>query len=192
LIFDDCSRDATPKIADGLSRKNRKIKVIHNKKNRGWGYNYREGINLAKKKYFMYLAGDAIKEPIEPIIKNTGKSDMIIPYVENKKDRPFFRNFVSSAYVTTINILFGLRIRYYNGFAITRTADIKKLKLSTNSFALQTEVIVKLARKGCKYLQVPYITHPADETSVFRIRNILGVLKAITKLFIEVNIRKKY
>ncbi len=47
LIFDDCSSDKTGEIAEDLARKHQKIKVIHNKRNMGLGYNFRQGVKLA-------------------------------------------------------------------------------------------------------------------------------------------------
>ena len=35
LIFNDCSKDKTGVIADKLASKNKKIKAIHNERNRG-------------------------------------------------------------------------------------------------------------------------------------------------------------
>ena len=71
LIFDDYSTDRTGKIADALARENQRIKVIHNKPNKGLGYNYREGVRLARYKYYIGLSGegDANQKSIISIFK---------------------------------------------------------------------------------------------------------------------------
>ncbi len=192
LVFNDKSTDKTPQIVDELAKKNRHIKVFHNKTNMGWGYNYKSGIKHATKKYFMYFPGDAYKEPIEHILARTGEADLIIPYIQNQRDRGFLRYMVSVGYVKTINMLFGLDLKYYNGFVISKTSEIRKLHLTTDSFALQTEALIKLLKKKSTYVQVPYICVPQGKTNIFRIKNIIGVFKTIIKLFFNVNIRKKY
>src|SRR3989344_7951124 len=55
MIFDDGSTDKTGKIADKLAKKSPKIKIIHNRSNKGVGYCYREGLRLAKFEYYMYI-----------------------------------------------------------------------------------------------------------------------------------------
>src|SRR3989338_2405535 len=58
IIFDDCSRDKTGEIADKLAKKFSKVKVVHNRKNMGLGYNYRKAVELAAKKYFTMVTGE--------------------------------------------------------------------------------------------------------------------------------------
>ena len=112
----------------------------------------------------------------------SGDADIIIPYVANQYDRTLFRRLVSQGYTFGLNILFNLRIKYYNGYVISRTKLIKKLKIKTNSFAFQTELLIRLLKKGSTYVQIPYTTVPADATSVFRLRNGIGVVKTVLGL----------
>ena len=53
IIFNDCSSDRTGEIADELAKKNKRVRVVHNKKNMNLGYNYREGIKLSQKEFYM-------------------------------------------------------------------------------------------------------------------------------------------
>ena len=58
ILIDDGSTDKTGMIAEKITKKNPKIKVIHFKSNHGLGAVYKEGVRLAKKKYVMLLPGD--------------------------------------------------------------------------------------------------------------------------------------
>ena len=47
LIFDDGSTDGTGAIADDIAVGNKQIRVIHNGRTMGFGYNYRTGVEQA-------------------------------------------------------------------------------------------------------------------------------------------------
>ncbi|MBI5586787.1 MAG: glycosyltransferase family 2 protein, partial [Deltaproteobacteria bacterium] len=58
LIFNDCSTDGTGRVAEELKKSVDGVKVIHNPKNMGFGYNYTEGVRLATKDYIIMVPGD--------------------------------------------------------------------------------------------------------------------------------------
>ena len=58
LIFNDCSSDETGTLAEKLASKNKNIKVIHNPRTMGLGYNYKRGVEIATKDYIIMIPGD--------------------------------------------------------------------------------------------------------------------------------------
>jgi dolichol-phosphate mannosyltransferase len=192
IIFDDCSKDKTYEITERLAKKYKEVKVVHNNPNKGIGYSYKKGIKLAKTEYFMYFPGDGSKEPVEHVLKEVGRADVLIPYIDNQKERSWIRRTISESYTNFINILFGLDVKYYNGFVVSKLKYTKKLHLVTDSFSLQTEVVVKLLKQGATYHHIPYKAVPQAKTGIFKLRNMIGVGKSIVLLFWNVKIRKKY
>jgi len=190
LIFDDHSTDRTGQIADDLAKQYPAVKVIHNKKNRGLGYNYRRAVQLAKKEYFSIIPGDdAIKSSsIRRILRDIGKADMIIPFTANTQVRPLLRRIISRLFTGTLNLLFGLKLKYYNGIVVHKTKLIKKIRMSTDSFAYQAEILIKLIRRGCTYKEVPMYINVEEKTSMFRFKNILGVVLTILRMFFNIRI----
>ena len=57
LIVNDGSQDKTGEIAERLAANNYHIRVFHNPKNLGLGYNYRRGVGLATKDYIGWVPG---------------------------------------------------------------------------------------------------------------------------------------
>src|SRR2546427_11519710 len=55
LIFDDGSTDSTGMIADRLAFENQHIRVIHNLRNMGFGYNFNRGVGLARMEYITFF-----------------------------------------------------------------------------------------------------------------------------------------
>jgi glycosyltransferase involved in cell wall biosynthesis len=190
LIFDDHSTDRTGQIADDLAKQHHNVKVIHNKRNSGLGYNYRKAIQLAKKDYFSFIPGDdAIKSAsIKRILQEVGKVDMVIPFTANTKVRPLTRRIISRLFTGTLNILFGLKLKYYNGIVVHKTKLIKKIRMSTDSFAYQAEILIKLIRRGHTYKEVPMYINIEEKTSMFRFKNILGVILTVTWMFFKIRI----
>jgi glycosyltransferase involved in cell wall biosynthesis len=192
LIFDDCSTDKTPTIADKLTKLNQKIKVIHNKTNKGLGYNYRNAVKIAKKEYFTWIPGDNDVEhiAIKRIFESIDKADLIIPYISNQKERPFLRKILSESYINLLNFAFNLKLKYYNGSVVCKTELLRNLRMTTNSFAFQSEVLIRLVKKNYNYIQLPFKTIPQEETKIFRLKNLIGVCITIFNLFIELNLKK--
>ena len=49
IIIDDCSPDDSGKIADEISKKDKKVRVIHHDKNKGYGGALKSGFKASKK-----------------------------------------------------------------------------------------------------------------------------------------------
>jgi dolichol-phosphate mannosyltransferase len=202
IIFNDCSIDKTGMIADKIAKKNPKVRVVHNKKNMGLGYNYRTGFKLAKKEYFIGLSGegDAEEASVRRILKHAGKADIILSYINNPHDRPWMRRLLSSSFTIILNTLFGLKVKYYNGYVLHKTKILKKVRMSTNSFAYQAEITVRLLKapkskwekkeKRYSYMEVPYSTAKTVGSSMFRIKNIIGMGTTVLTLLNDIYIKK--
>ena len=153
LLFDDCSTDETGKIADKLALKNRKIRVFHNKRNMNMGYNFKMGIKNASKKYVMLLSGpDSVSlESIKGFLKEIKSSNggaSISSYIANQEIRPGYRQKISHLVAGTLNLMFGLNLKYYFGMQAYETERIKKIKITTNSFGALAELLIRSIKAG--------------------------------------------
>lgn len=196
FIFNDGSTDNTKYIANQLVKKNKKIKVIHHKVNKGLGFCYQDGLKKAKFEYYMYIPGDDQfpKKALIKMIEKMGQADIIIPYVTNMYIRPLPRQILSSLFTLIINLGFGLKIKYYNGTVIHRTDILKKACSTTNGFAYQAELLIRLIKSGASFVEIDYemIERKAGLTSAFRLKNIKSVAEFFLRLFWEIQIRRKY
>lgn len=194
LIFDDGSTDNTAKIADELSAENKNIKVIHNGRTMGFGYNYREGVKLAKCDYVIMIPGDGEipGSSIKEILRHVGEADIVIPYIINKEVRSPLRRIISRTGMTFINLLFGLKIRYYNGPVLHKSEIIKSAPLTTGGFAYQIEALVQLLKSGYSYVEVGMNIRIREygSTKIFRIKNLVSIATTIFRLFREINFKR--
>lgn len=196
LIFNDCSLDKTGEIADELAQRINIVKVFHNKKNMGLGFNFREGARQSKGEYVTWFPGDNENLPQSFIdtISRIGEADIIIPYTDNMEVRPFSRRLVSKIYTDMNNLFFGLHLKYYNGLSVyKRDLLLSVLPKIGDSFAFSAQVLIMLLKSGTSFVEVPIKiqSKPGGKSSAFRIRNIVGVIKAILSLFWRINIKKE-
>ena len=195
IIIDDCSSDRTPQIADQLSKNDKRIRSFHNNPNKGLGYNYRKGLELAQYEYYMYIPGDNQfpRQSFALVLSKLGEADIVIPYVNNMHIRPPLRHLISFHFTFLINLLFNLRISYYNSQVIHRTTLLKLSQPKTNSFAYQAETLIKMIKGGASYIEIGYdmTERQAGNTSAFKLKNVLSVIWTILSLFWQLQILRK-
>ncbi|MBU4332512.1 bifunctional glycosyltransferase family 2/GtrA family protein [Patescibacteria group bacterium] len=193
LIINDNSTDKTKEIADNLAKKHKHIKAFHNETNKGLGYNFKKGVQLSQKNYITTVPGDneVVPSTICDLINAIGKADLIIPYHGNMQDRPLLRRIFSRTFTLGINLLFFLRLRYYNDPVIHKAEVIKKYTIHTNSFAHQVEAIVKSKKDGYSHYHVPMkLQETGRRSSAFKPKRVISLLKDIAHLAWEIHIEK--
>ena len=193
LLFDDCSNDGTERIADELAAHNARIQVIHNKTNKGLGYNFRTGVIIAQKEYVGWFPGDneTSHETIDNIFSAIAKGghDVIVPYTFNPWLRPLHRRVLSAMYTAVFNAVFGLRLRYFNGACFFRRALLKNVKMTTDGPAYMAEILVQLIKKNrASYAEVPMFIRQRDygTSRVLKWKNVWPIAKTLTMLFFRV------
>jgi glycosyltransferase involved in cell wall biosynthesis len=192
LIFNDFSTDATGRIAEEIKKRERHIRVIHNPKNMGFGYNYTEGVRLASKDYILMVPGDneIPAEAIRNVMSLAGAADVVIPYTANMHVRPPSRRVISRLFVLGMNTLFGLDLKYYNGTCLIKSGLLKKIPLKTWGFAYMAAILVRLLSSGASFVEtgVDISQRSKGRTKAFRVKNIVSVFSAIASLFWEVRV----
>ena len=201
IIIIDClrkdgSHDGTPDIADEIASITPKVRVIHNKSYVNLGYKYFQGVRNAKYDYVTWIPGDNenLPESITETYKLIGKADVVVPYTSNMEVRPFFRQAVSRLYTFANNLIFGLKLNYYNGLCVYKRNLLQAIPEITDSFAFAAEILIYFLKSGASYIEIPIKikAHSSKrKSSAFNIKNTIGTIKAIIKLFWNVRIKKK-
>lgn len=190
LLINDGSSDGTGTIMEEIARTRRNVRVLHNPRNIGLGASYQRGVKEARCEYVMLLCGDGgfPASSLPPVFEKIGQADIVIPYMTNLKQiKTTKRYLLSRAYTELLNIIFGLRLRYYNGLPVHRTALVRQLNITSSGFGFQGEILVKLMKSGCSYVEVP--VEGAEETKrsfALRPRNIVSVARTFAHLIAEV------
>lgn len=124
LVFNDYSSDETGEIADAWAKKDNRIRVFHNSRNMGFGYNYRKGVEEARGEYVIMIPGDNenSNDSIWNLFEAIGRADVIMSYSANPETRPVYRRIISWIYVKMLNLFFNLHVKYYNGNTLNKPA----------------------------------------------------------------------
>jgi dolichol-phosphate mannosyltransferase len=191
LIVEDGSRDRTAEIADQMAARDPRIVVYHNPENLGLGYSLRKGVELASKQYVGWVAGNNLtpRRGLEDTLDAVGQADIVSAYVACDV-RGFFRRFVSRTLVRTMNLLFGLRLKYYTGPCVYRSADIKTVRVTARGSLALAEILIRLVKSGRTYVEVGLTTirRTRGQTKTFRPRHLLQLGPTIARLFWEIRV----
>jgi glycosyltransferase involved in cell wall biosynthesis len=198
IIVNDGSRDRTGDILEALAKADGRIRVIHNPRNLGFAKTFRIGAQAARYEYVGWIPGDNTfpSASLEDWLAPIGRSDVIQTYLLNTEVRYIGRRLISRAYTKTMNALFGLNIKYYNGIQIYRRELIQNVQTSSDGFALQSETLVKLLAAGNTFIEIGLKMQERvqGQSKAVTIQNILDVIRTVIRLFVEIKLlhRSRY
>ena len=195
LIFDDGSLDRTGEIADELASKDSHIRVIHNSYNQGVGYSFREGVRLATKEFIGWLPADINNlfspREIERTLDAVGKADFVLMYLSHD-NRARLRRITSQGFVSVMNLLLGLRLKYYNGGTFYRSQIIKSAKMDSDGYMLFSSILVRLIKGGHDFVEVGVTNkHVKGGSKAVHAKNFVQVFLGMVRLFWEVRVTRQ-
>lgn len=189
IVVDDGSRDQTSNVIKTYLAKNPEFPIlfIQNDRNRGLGYNYMKAAEQTRGKYYIFIAGDNCnsKETIRTLLRERGKADIIIPYINNPEARSFFRRFLSVSFTQIVNFLNGKKVKYYNGPVLQKRENLLSCENIGYGFAYQAEILSQELINGGTYLEVPFIAiqRTSGNSSALRMSNVISVLSSLYRIF---------
>src|SRR5262249_36865030 len=133
IVIDDGSPDKTGEFARLKAQTNPQVRVAANAANEGFGYSFARGVKMASKEFVTVFPGDndMAASSLKDLIEARGSADLVISYMQKTSKRSLFRRIVSRSFVIFMNILFGLRLKYYNGSFICRTALLRSIPIKS-------------------------------------------------------------
>jgi NAD(P)-dependent dehydrogenase (short-subunit alcohol dehydrogenase family) len=192
IVVDDGSTDETAAVADRLPARSPQIRVLHNPQNRGLGFSYLRGIEVAEKDFFVYLPGDNTwpHRSLVELFGNLGKADVVTSYSTNPGVRPFGRRIVSSLYTRTLNTLFGLRMHYYNGLTIYPLTFLRQKPITTFGFGFQAEALLRALHQGLSFVEValPIDERTAGSSKAVTVKNIASVATTVARTYLDLRV----
>lgn len=187
LVIDDGSRDDTAGIVETSRQRFPAVRLLRNDRNRGFGYSYRRGVEEAALANVVMVHGDNAWgwATLREFFSRTGEADVIIGYTRGMlKSRTVVRTLVSKAFTFLVNLITRRGLRYYNGLQIHRAAILKSLRIESQGYGFQAEVLVKALRLGNSYIEVPMdlIERVKGESKAFRLKNVVDVWRTLRRL----------
>ena len=205
IVVHQNSSDGTTELVKKLGEKDRKIKlVIQKKTDPGVGAAIRIGFNSAKYKNIFYADSDNQfnLEEFKKFVPFTDKYDIIAGY-RIKRNDPEARIFTAKVYNAIVRTIFLVKQKDVDcAFRFVKRDVVKKIRLVCRRGLVTTEVLAKASRKGYKIMQIGVKHYPRMfGKSVFEIESNLNfpkpkivfeLLGEIKKLFYDMYFRKGY
>jgi glycosyltransferase involved in cell wall biosynthesis len=173
LVVDDGSTDGTGTVATKAG-----AELIRHTTNRGKGTAIRSGLSVLTKRPFshvLFLDGDMQHAPADAprLIEaaRRGDGDFILgerPFDRGTTPRArYYTNTISSWVISTCFI--GQRVAdAQSGFRLIDTDLLRRVRLSGRGYEIETEMLIKLARRGARIARVPIGLHYHDSSSKLR------------------------
>lgn len=177
IIVESGSTDKSGEIADELSRKNRKIMVIHQGERKGYGNGIREGLKHCKYELSMYIDCDNPYDfkYLQEAAKYMGRYDAVIGYKKGKRES-FGRLILSKGAYFFHKMLFNLNIKDINyPFKMIKTKFVKKMKLVSDHSFLAPEILIELKRQKAriKEISVPHNIRKEGESKFMNYKKVM-------------------
>ena len=188
LVINDGSTDRTGEIADGLSAKNPRIRVIHHSQNRGYGGALKSGLYNARYDWVCYTDADGQFDfsEITKFLPHTKEADLIIGFRQKRFDT-LARTINSKLWGLLVFLLFGLRVKDRAcGFKLIKKKVMETIpKLESDGAVTEDELLIKAKRAGFKFAEVGVSHYPrrAGRQTGANPKVILTAFKEIFKLW---------
>ncbi len=158
VCVNDGSTDGTARIMEEWQQRDPRVRVVTHERPMGIGASFWDGVDNARGRCVVMLPGDNENDPAEIFRYHNlmDSVDMVIPFVYNKQVRSLFRNALSFAYRFIINTTFLVYFNYTNGTVIYRRAALKGLMFRSSGFFFQTDILIRLVKRGYLFAEVPY------------------------------------
>jgi len=194
IVVDDGSLDKTGDLARLKAYNNPNIRVATNAVNEGFGYSFARGVKMASKEFITVFPGDNDMSALslKDLLEARGSADVVISYMQKTNKRSLFRRFVSKIFTMIMNLLFGLKLKYYNGAFICRASLLKSLPIKSTGLAALAECIVRLLKQGISWRAI-YFEHAGrrhEKSKAFNLKSINAILKTIWILWWDIYISR--
>lgn len=190
IIIEDGSPDRTGEVADELAQKYPRVRVIHHKKNMGYGATLRDGFLNSKMDYIFYSDGDNqfnLAE-LKKFVALIPYSDIIVGYRKHKQ-YSLYRKFTSLCYNYLLRLLFD--IHYWDidcAFKLFKADLFKKIEIESVDAFIDAEIMIKAKFLGYTSTEVG-VEHLPRLDGISTGARPSVILKTIREVF---QFRKKY
>jgi glycosyltransferase involved in cell wall biosynthesis len=197
ILVDDGSRQLTKDVLSQLSNKIKNLRIITHEENKGYGGALKSGFYNSKYELIFYTDGDAQYNPLELelLLDKFGDDIDIVNGYKISRSDPVYRKILGKIYHHITKMLFGFKIRDVDcDFRLIRRKVFDDLELEYNSGVICVEMIAKMTKRGCRFIEVPvhHYYRVSGKSEFFNFKRLFKVLKNLIKLWYRIQVKKIY
>ncbi len=184
IVVNDGSADRTGEVADRLAQEDDHVRVVHHPTNLGYGAALQSGFKAARMDLIFYTDGDGQFDLAEmpTLLKLIEDCDIVSCYRLDRKD-PLQRKINAWCWTRLVCFLFRLKLRDIDcAFKLYRRSVFEGMTLCSTGALIDTEVLARALRKGCRIVQKGVHHYPrtaGQQTGA----NLSVILRAFKELF---------
>ena len=203
VIVDDCSKDATGRIADELAAAHTEVRAVHHERNSGKTAALKTGFALTRGEVVIVQDADLEYDPVEipsvirPIL--SGHADVVYGsrFLVRRATRVlYFYHYIANKGLTFIsNMLTNLNMTdIETGYKAFRGEIIRNMVIQSRGFGFEVEVTAKVAKLGCAVYEVPisYYGRTYDEGKKIGFTDGLTALWLILRFNLFCSLRSSF
>ncbi len=195
IVINDGSRDHTAEVLAELESVFPELRVIHHKKNRGYGGALRSGFSSATKELIFYTDGDAQYDPREltNLYAEWGDDvDFVNGYKIGRSD-PLHRIIIGRVYHWTVRKAFGIPLRDVDcDFRLFRKNVFERVELTKSSGVICVELMKKVVDAGFRIKEVPvhHFHRAYGKSQFFNFSRVARTLMDLSRMWWDLVVRK--
>lgn len=157
IVVDDGSTDETWEITRRIAATNLDVSALHHPTNRGLRAGYETGLAAARMPLVVWLPADRemTYESIRGLLDAVGTADIVAIYHGNPEAREWFRRVLTFVSTLEMNLLFGHRLRYFQGTNVYPTDLALRLPRTEAGFFVMAEMYLAALDDGLSVVEVP-------------------------------------
>ena len=190
IVVNDGSRDATPRIVEGLSRQHPAVRLVSHQENRGYGAALATGFASAMRDFIFLTDGDLqfdVRE-LEGFLALLPSADLVVGYRRPRAD-PWARRFYGWGWNLLVNTLFGYTARDVDcAFKLIPRRLMSEVQIQSTGHTFSPELLIKARRAGYRVAErrVTHLPRTAGEAKGARLDHIVRSLIELARLRLEV------
>lgn len=185
IIINDGSSDNTAAVTDDLTRRYKKVRVIHHQKNIGLACAFWTGIKACRKDIILYIEGDG-QQPMKDqyrVLEKIESADVVLGYRSNRFDYNFFRKVLSYGFLFLLKLFFNLRYKDVGWSQAYRRKIFDTIRLNSTSPFFCAELVIRAERNGYAIAEAPVSYRPREKGSS-NYGNILTAIKIFREMLL--------